>query len=217
MEKIILASKSSRRRSWLQERVGALDVELSSFSLSTPEPEPINGLEVGFQTEQICLHKIKAVLREIIERGDVDDRTLVVVSDTLVEDPDDIMIPLGKPSDPLLAASMLIRLSGRRHRVWSSSGIIYPFFENGMIRFQGGRGARIWTDCSIVEFSIIDEGKLEELVGSESWLGKSGGYDLAGEAAEIAKLVEGEEITVLGFSPRAIEEVISRVSNSKQT
>ena len=35
--------------------------------------------------------------------------------------------------------------------------------------------------------------------------GKAGGYDLAGDAGKFAKVVDGEEVTVLGFSNRAID------------
>jgi predicted house-cleaning NTP pyrophosphatase (Maf/HAM1 superfamily) len=37
-----------------------------------------------------------------------------------------------------------------------------------------------------------------------SWKGKAGGYDLAGQMSEFASLVEGDELTVLGFAPAAL-------------
>ena len=49
---------------------------------------------------------------------------IILVSDTLVEDPDDQRAALGKPKDESSAAFSLIRLSGRRHRVWSSTAIL---------------------------------------------------------------------------------------------
>ena len=45
---------------------------------------------------------------------------------------------------------------------------------------------------------------MARLVKGGSWIGKAGGYDLAGEASEFLTIVEGEEVTVLGFSPKAI-------------
>ena len=41
---------------------------------------------------------------------------LVIVSDTLLADPDDMEQTLGKPHDSVEAAMMLHRLSGRRHK-----------------------------------------------------------------------------------------------------
>ena len=44
------------------------------------------------------------------------------------------------------------------------------------------------------------------LVESDSWIGKAGGYDLAGAASQSTKIIEGDEVTVLGFSKQAIDE-----------
>ena len=46
---------------------------------------------------------------------------------------------------------------------------------------------------------------MEELVSSESWRGKAGGYDLAGIAGKYCHLIEGEEVTVLGISGESTE------------
>ena len=75
--------------------------------------------------------------------------------------------------------------------------------QNGMKTIEGS-GVGIWTDYSIVEFADIGEYGVARLVKGGSWIGKAGGYDLAGEASEFLTLVEGEEVTVLGFSPKAI-------------
>ena len=48
---------------------------------------------------------------------------------------------------------------------------------------------------------------MEELIRSESWVGKAGGYDLAGKAGSFTRIIEGEDVTVLGFSSRAFSEI----------
>ena len=45
-----------------------------------------------------------------------------------------------------------------------------------------------------------------------SWIGKAGGYDLAGRAGEFSRVIEGEEVDVLGFSSRAMNELAERLS-----
>ena len=45
------------------------------------------------------------------------------------------------------------------------------------------------------------------MINSRSWEGKAGGYDLAGAAGKFASVVDGEEVTVLGFSNRAIDSL----------
>ena len=110
----------------------------------------------------------------------------------MVGDPDDINAAMGKASDKSGALSMLKRLSGRRHQVWSATGI----------QICGD-----WT--FFVEFAIVevDELSIEEignLIESGSWIGKAGSYDLAGDMGNHARLIDGDELTVLGFAPSAL-------------
>ena len=74
---------------------------------------------------------------------------------------------------------------------------------------HGGWTADIWTESAVVEFDDLSQERLFELVRSESWKGKAGAYDLAGAASNDTQLVEGEEVTVLGFASSAISHLES--------
>ncbi|MBN28561.1 MAG: hypothetical protein CMB33_01635 [Euryarchaeota archaeon] len=210
MPRIILASASERRRSLMADFSGVGGVEVLFRTLKVKEPEPTSSLDVKLQVEASCMHKARAAVSELVS-SEGPEIEMIVVSDTLVEDPDDSRAALGKPSDKISAASTLIRLSGRRHKVWSSTAIIT---RNGSgMEIDSGWGAAIWTDFSIVEFDEIGEGVMEDLIRSGSWVGKAGGYDLAGKAGSFSRVVEGTDVTVLGFSCNAfseIEELLSR-------
>ena len=52
--------------------------------------------------------------------------------------------------------------------------------------------------------SLTDE-QLIELVLTESWKGKAGGYDLAGPMGKYAQLIDGSESTVLGIAGEAMD------------
>ncbi|MBR79370.1 MAG: hypothetical protein CMA88_01090 [Euryarchaeota archaeon] len=208
MDIVILASASSRRRSWLSERIGGGNVELEFCELDGSEPPPRAGVEVKEQVFKSCMHKAK-VASSTIERGDPRAR-IIVVSDTLVEDPDDHLVALGKPIDRASAASTLIRLSGRRHVVWSSTAILDR--GAGEIELDRGWKASSWTAFSIVEFEEIQEEDMVGMLDSGAWKGKAGGYDLAGKAGEFSRVVEGEEVTVLGFSAEAISDLEDRLA-----
>ena len=204
MHSILLASASERRREMLSELSKVDGFEVIFRTLKVQEPEPTNSLEVNLQVEATCMHKARAAA---LQFASLEERTIgmIVVSDTLVEDPDDCRAALGKPSDKISAASTLIRLSGRRHKVWSSTAIITrngPGMEVG----QGWR-ATMWTDFSIIEFDEIGMEVMEDLIGGESWVGKAGGYDLAGKAGSFSRVIEGTDVTVLGFSERAFSEI----------
>ena len=61
---------------------------------------------------------------------------------------------------------------------------------------------------AIVEFDELSDEVLVELVLSDSWVGKAGSYDLAGEMSEYANLVEGDEATVLGIASDAMSRLV---------
>ena len=67
----------------------------------------------------------------------------------------------------------------------------------------------IFLESSIVEVQPLTDQVLVDLVLSESWKGKAGGYDLAGPMADHAELVDGFESTVLGITSDALVELAS--------
>ena len=203
MPLVTLASASERRRQILSEYLEDLDTCLEFCTLTEPEQEVSSGMEVNLQVESSCIRKAMAAVKERASGENVAD--IILVSDTLVEDPDDERAALGKPKDESSAAFSLIRLSGRRHRVWSSTAILSR--KIGDIDLGDDWLATIWTDYAIVEFVHIGEDDIIDLINSRSWEGKAGGYDLAGAAGKFASVVDGKEITVLGFSNRAIDSL----------
>ena len=204
MPLILLASASERRRQILSEYLEDRDTCLEFRILREPEQEVSSGMEVNLQVESSCIKKAIAAVKEVASEGEnvVD---IILVSDTLVEDPDDYRAALGKPKDESSAAFSLIRLSGRRHRVWSSTAILSR--KTGDISVGEDWLATIWTDYAIVEFEHMGEDDIIDLINCRSWEGKAGGYDLAGDAGKFASVVDGEEVTVLGFSNRAIDSL----------
>ena len=203
MPLVTLASASERRRQILSEYLEDLDTCLEFCTLREPEQEVSSGMEVNLQVESSCIRKAMAAVKERASGENVAD--IILVSDTLVEDPDDERAALGKPKDESSAAFSLIRLSGRRHRVWSSTAILSR--KIGDVDLGDDWLATIWTDYAIVEFVHIGEDDIIDLINSRSWEGKAGGYDLAGAAGKFASVVDGKEVTVLGFSSRAIDSL----------
>ena len=212
MTSILLASASQRRYDWLCSFLTDGESKIESRPLVSPEPAPSNGIDVRVQTEATCIAKANAAASEMAISGTSHD--LVIVADTLVEDPEDPLVAMGKPGDVVSAAAMLLRLSGRRHRVWSSTALLWPpdRGSEGTETLHGGWSADIWTESAIVEFDDLSADTLADLILSESWVGKAGAYDLAGEAGVNANLVEGHEVTVLGFAPTAIDALLESLN-----
>lgn len=198
--RIRLASASSRRMSWLTENLPN-SVEINAKPLAGEEKTSEG--EVSSQVAFVLEDKIsRAKIQYFLEKQNALDNNSIIppdiwiVGDTLVEDPNDVYTALGQPVDEISALRMLLDISGCRHLVWSATAIIDFRLEQPRIdRF---------LESSVVEFETLDEQVLGNLISSDSWRGKAGGYDMAGPAKSFSKLIEGELVTVLGFSNEAM-------------
>ena len=186
MVNIWLASKSPRREQILRD----MFPEIFCQGIEGVEEKPPFG-EVDYQVLEICKQKAKAA----DEVPQIKEYDLVVVCDTMLCDPDDHLLSIGKPKDEVEAAMMLFRLSGRRHQVWSATGI------------KKAGNWKFYCEYSIVEISPLPDEVLVELILSKSWQGKAGGYDLAGPMGEWAQIIDGSESTVLGIASQALVEL----------
>ncbi|GIS49509.1 MAG: hypothetical protein Ct9H90mP23_1810 [Methanobacteriota archaeon] len=103
--------------------------ELSAAALNfLKNQNHAGGAPVNEQVEFTCAAKAEAAAREgvVSQMAGKKLAEVVIVSDTIVADPDDPLMPMGKPEDEQHAMAMLLRLSGNRHRVWSSTALVYP-------------------------------------------------------------------------------------------
>lgn len=175
-----LASQSARRAEMLKPLFSSLECKGFTDVDETPLPGTVD-----VQVLSICKKKAAEV-----KPGH--GYSIVIVSDTLLADPDDMESSLGKPNDAVEAAMMLHRLSGRRHQVWTATGV------------QVHEQWRFFVEHSIVELEAISDERLIELVLNDSWVGKAGGYDFAGPMGQHASIIEGQEPTILGIAGEAM-------------
>ena len=142
--RILLASASERRGAILRQRYANVEqVALKGVDESVPR--------------QILSEQVKEVVsrkaRAVVFNGEFD---VVIVSDTLVEDPDDEQAALGKPTSKEQAVAMLLRLRGRRHRVWSAT----------MVHTMENWHSSI--EQAVVEIEDFSDDALVELIESDS-------------------------------------------------
>tara|TARA_B100000902_G_C27231557_1_gene875095 strand:+ start:408 stop:1088 length:681 start_codon:yes stop_codon:yes gene_type:complete len=214
---IWLASASSRRYIILEQFIKKNDfpIKLISEPLIEDEIKPhCSSLrETVFLVTKM---KLKNAMMEIslgrLEQLNfgIGKNIITIVSDTLVEDPDSFEQVFGKANNKLEAIGMLKSLSGRRHKVWTSTGLIlHNSMELEITRspeiVSGEWLGYIWTDYSTVEFENLTDEILVELLNSKSWLGKAGAYDLDGKMSKYSKVISGDKITVLGISTNSME------------
>ena len=183
IDTVWLASKSPRRAQLLRE----VFPNIVCQGIEGVDEKPPLGL-VEYQVLEICKKKARAADLE----SQINDYDVVIVCDTMLCDPDDPMLSIGKPSDEIEAAMMLDSLSGRRHQVWSATGI------------KKLSQWKFYCESSLVEINTLSDEVLVELILSKLWHGKAGGYDLAGPMGQWAKLIDGSESTVLGIASQAL-------------
>ena len=174
-----LASNSPRRFALLEGMFPRLRHERL---LDVDETPPSGTVE--HQVLTICQRKAAAIPES--------NHEIIIVADTMLSDPDDHSLSMGKPRDLAHAATMLHRLSGRKHQVWTATAV------------RWNATWHTWCESAVVSIPELTPDQLGALLTSGSWKGKAGGYDLAGPMGEHARLVEGDTSTVLGLAGSAM-------------
>jgi septum formation protein len=87
------------------------------------------------------------------------------------------------------ARHCLVRLSGRRHRVYGGIALLRP---------DGKMVSRLVT--SIVTFKRLSAEEITRYIDSNDWQGKAGGYAIQGPAAAYIRHVSGSYSNIVGLS-----------------
>lgn len=129
---------------------------------------------------RLATEKARAVAEE---RPDA----LVLAGDTVVVLDDEI---LGKPGDdPDAAETMLLRLSGRTHRVLSALALAAP-----------DRGVRTRVDWADVTFRGLSADEIRAYVKTGEPADKAGGYGIQELGAALVDSLSGDYYAVVGLS-----------------
>ncbi|MBR2466523.1 MAG: septum formation protein Maf [Clostridia bacterium] len=189
--KIILASKSPRRR----ELLGKIYPEFDIISAEADETLPA-GIHPRDGVRVLAERKGRAVL------NDVPDDALVISSDTLVEADG---IPFGKPEDEADARRMLKLLSGRDHFVHTGVAVHY------LGRVYSG------TDSTRVRFKHLTDGEILSYIALGEPMDKAGAYAIQGEGGKFVSEYEGAFDTVVGLSTELLKKLIkAALENDKE-
>jgi len=183
-KRIILASKSPRRRELLSQLYGEFDIITREVDENLPEGvHPKDGVEL------LAVRKGAAVKEEL------DNECLIISSDTLVELDG---VALGKPRDGAEARKMLHALAGRGHNVHTGVAVHY----------RGG--VYSGTATTAVFFRDLTNEEIEEYVASGEPMDKAGAYGIQGGAGKFVSHYEGDYDTVVGLSMRLLRELVER-------
>ena len=172
---IILGSQSPRRR----ELMAGLDIPFSCVTIDADESYPAN-LQAGDIPMYISRAKARAYVSEL------QDNDLLITSDTIVWLNGEM---LGKPQDEEEAKTMLARLSGQTHEVYTA---VCFADKNGELE--------TWVDCTKVTFNTLSEEDIDYYVTKYHPLDKAGAYGVQEWIGYVGVTrMEGSYFNVMGF------------------
>ena len=176
--KIILASKSPRRKEILQTLGFEFEVVTADTDESSTETDP------RALTRDLAERKGREVAKAITQKD-----VLVISCDTVVWCDGKI---LGKPKDEADATAMLKLLSGRKHTV--TSGLSLSF--NGKTVTD--------SEDTDVYFAELSNDFIDKYVASGDPMDKAGGYAVQGVASTWIYKLDGCYFNVVGLPVRLL-------------
>ena len=171
-KRIILASKSPRRKELMGLLFPQFEVQASDVDETLPE-----GVSLGRAVELLALRKGQAV-------AGAEPDALVIAADTLVTLGS---VVLGKPTGREDAARMLRLLSGRVHQVYT-----------GVALLEGERTNRFHC-VTDVEFSPLTEEEIRWYLSTGEQFDKAGAYGIQGYGARFIRGVREDFFNVMGL------------------
>lgn len=172
MNTVILASASPRRKELLGLITGEFKIIPSGICEVVPD---------GIPPEKQPLYLARLKADDIAKKYPHDT---VIGADTSVIIDDCV---LGKPNSSQEAKNMLLRLSGRTHKVITGCAVI----KNGE--------CRSFSSVTEVEFYHLTEGEIDEYIATGEPFDKAGAYGIQGKGGLLVKAIRGDWFNVVGL------------------
>ncbi len=172
MQDLILASSSPRRKELLEN----LQVPFKTVSSDVDEDYDPNWKPNDIVME-LAYRKAQAVAADY-------PSSFVIGSDTIVVKEDDI---LGKPQNREEAYSMLKRLAGKTHSVYTGVAIITP------------TEIRKFYEKTTVEFWELSHEEINKYLDTGEPFDKAGAYGIQGFGSLLVKKISGDYFAVVGL------------------
>jgi len=106
---------------------------------------------------------------------------------------------LGKPAGDREARSMLERLSGRPHEVFTGWSLVHdttPVEEGHSV--------------TRVSFRALSPARIDDFVRAREWTDKAGGYAIQGRGAYLIRSIDGDPFNVMGLPITDVVEAFLR-------
>jgi septum formation protein len=178
MSKLYLASASPRRKELLAQIAVSPDYIIPADVDETPlKREAVNKL-----TARLAKLKATKVAHDI-------DYGYIISADTAIEIGGKT---LGKADTDEHVRSMISKLSGRKHRVYTT--VIVSFIEDNKIVKSIQK-----TVKTIISLKRITSNELDSYIESKQGIGKEGGFFIQGAAEKFVKSINGSYSNIVGL------------------
>ena len=183
MKKIILASKSPRRKQILQQVGLEFIIAVSAFDET----------QVKFKTPQEMVKKLSLEKAKII--AGKNPGAVIIGADTTVLYKNEI---IGKPTSKQDAVRILKLLSGNIHEV-----------VTGFTVMQGKKSITKHV-TSKVKFKQLSEAEIKAYVATGEPMDKAGGYGIQDKGGLFVEDIQGDYFNVVGLPIFAVSEVLKQ-------
>jgi septum formation protein len=185
MQKIILASGSPRRKQLL---------ELAEIPFEIIVPDIEETFPAGLSASQIAMHIAENKAIAVLKNLDNSDAQTIIAADTVVVLNNEI---LGKPLDRKDAIEILLKLSGKTHKV--ITGICILSAERKIL----------FSEETEVKFHALSQSQIEYYVDHYKPYDKAGAYAIQEWIGAIGiQFIKGDFYNVMGLPvSRVVEEL----------
>ena len=182
----VLASQSPRRQALLNRIDVPFEVQVSPADEALTDPAPPPDV-----VQKLARRKVRPVASE-------HPSALVLAADTVVAHENEI---LNKPDDPSHARTMLRRLSGTTHTVYTGIALAHTKTDRETTAVEG-------TD---VVLAPLSDAEIHAYVDSGSPMDKAGGYGIQDHTAPFfVEGIEGDYYNVVGLPLRRLYQTLRR-------
>ncbi len=176
-KRIILASNSPRRRELLE----MLGLKFDIIADNTPEPIRRN-MKPNVVVCELAEFKGKNVFHTL----DKSEAALIIAADTVVAVDDEI---LGKPADAQDAMSMLLKLSGKMHCVYTGVYVLDTTSEKSVSFYEKTE----------VFFKKLDIDEIKDYINIGEPMDKAGAYGIQNLGSLFVERINGDYFNVVGL------------------
>jgi septum formation protein len=183
--KLILASSSPRRRQILSDAHVRFEIRIPpNVNEESLSPDPVK------HVLSVSRSKAESVSPPISDGIILGADTIVVLNGEI----------LGKPQDKREAFTILKKLSGKTHTVYTGVTLINKL--NGKILSD--------YDSTEVTFNLLEENKIESYIETGEPMDKAGAYGIQGMGAFLVKGIKGSLNNVIGLPTEKLKEMLKK-------